>query len=126
MDDDVLMHIKSLTVISKFKCKSNFLPFEIEFDIDDYEFQLGRKRDEIYKQRLANDLNIPSSLIQVSSELSYDKLLEHDFCCMMRSHSLSHVDCELVKVFFTSNEDMHDCCDTSDQIHFHESIYDSF
>ncbi|OIT34539.1 hypothetical protein A4A49_61880, partial [Nicotiana attenuata] len=48
VDDDILMHIKSLTVIYKFKCKHNLLPFEIEYDIDDYMFELGGKRHEIY------------------------------------------------------------------------------
>ncbi|OIT18876.1 hypothetical protein A4A49_59306, partial [Nicotiana attenuata] len=52
VDDDILMHIKSLTVISKFKCKSNLLPFEIEYDIDNYAFQLGGMRHEIYEKRL--------------------------------------------------------------------------
>ncbi|OIT32113.1 hypothetical protein A4A49_58790, partial [Nicotiana attenuata] len=52
VDDDILMHIKSLTVISKFKCKRNLLPFEIKYDIDDYEFQLGRRRHETYEKRL--------------------------------------------------------------------------
>ncbi|OIT40728.1 hypothetical protein A4A49_63614, partial [Nicotiana attenuata] len=52
VDDDILMHIKSLTIISKFKCKSNLLPFEIAYDIDDYAFQLGGKRHEIYEKRL--------------------------------------------------------------------------
>ncbi|XP_070003556.1 uncharacterized protein [Nicotiana sylvestris] len=75
-DDDILMHIKSLTVISKFKCKSNLLPFEIEYDIDDYAFQLGGKRHEIYQKRLYNELNIHYSLIQVPNEFSCDKLLE--------------------------------------------------
>ncbi|OIT21225.1 hypothetical protein A4A49_62205, partial [Nicotiana attenuata] len=41
VDDDILMHIKSLTVISKFKYQSNLLPFEIEYDLDDYIFQRG-------------------------------------------------------------------------------------
>jgi len=50
VDDDILMHIKSLTVISKLKCKSNLLPFEIEYDIDDYAFQLGGKMHEIYEE----------------------------------------------------------------------------
>ncbi|OIT34046.1 hypothetical protein A4A49_57215, partial [Nicotiana attenuata] len=52
VDDDILMHIKSLTPISKFKCKSNLLPFEIEYDIDDYMFEFGGKRHEIYEKRL--------------------------------------------------------------------------
>ncbi|OIT35108.1 hypothetical protein A4A49_57829, partial [Nicotiana attenuata] len=52
VDDDILMHIKSLTVISKFKCKSNLLPFKIEYDIDDYMFELGGKRHGIYEKRL--------------------------------------------------------------------------
>ncbi|OIT34977.1 hypothetical protein A4A49_64237, partial [Nicotiana attenuata] len=52
VDDDILMHTKSLTVIPKFKCKSNLLPFEIEYDIDDYMFELGGKRHEIYEKRL--------------------------------------------------------------------------
>ncbi|OIT30522.1 hypothetical protein A4A49_63411, partial [Nicotiana attenuata] len=52
VDDDILMHNKSLTVISKFKCKRNLLPFEIKYDIDDYEFQLGRRRHETYEKRL--------------------------------------------------------------------------
>ncbi|OIT29789.1 hypothetical protein A4A49_57172, partial [Nicotiana attenuata] len=52
VDDDILMHIKSVTVISKFKCKRNLLPFEIKYDIDDYEFQLGRRRHETYEKSL--------------------------------------------------------------------------
>ncbi|XP_070037858.1 uncharacterized protein [Nicotiana tomentosiformis] len=118
-DDDILMHIKSLTVRSKLKCKSNLLPFEIVYDIDDYVFQLGGKRHEIYEKKLVNELNISSSLIQVTNEFSCDKLLECDFCCVMGSHSSSHVQCELVKVFVTSKDDMHDCCNTCDQILFH-------
>ncbi|OIT07984.1 hypothetical protein A4A49_63147, partial [Nicotiana attenuata] len=50
VDDDILMHIKSLTVISKFKCKSNLLPLEIEYDINNYVFRLGGKRHEIYEK----------------------------------------------------------------------------
>ncbi|XP_075108458.1 uncharacterized protein LOC142180359 [Nicotiana tabacum] len=119
VDDDILMHIKSLTVISKLKCKSNFLPFEIVYDIDDYVFQLGGKRHEIYEKKLVNELNISSSLIQVANEFSCDKLLECDFCCVMGSHSSSHVQCELIKVFVTSKDDMHDYCNTCDQILFH-------
>ncbi|XP_070054256.1 protein PXR1-like [Nicotiana tomentosiformis] len=56
---------------------------EIEYDIDDYAFQLGgkrheiyEKRHEIYEKRHANELNLISSLIQVSNEFSCDKLLE--------------------------------------------------
>ncbi|OIT40093.1 hypothetical protein A4A49_63549, partial [Nicotiana attenuata] len=52
VNDDILMHIKSLTVISKFKCKHNLLPFEIKYGIDNYEFQLGRRRHETYEKRL--------------------------------------------------------------------------
>ncbi|XP_070032370.1 uncharacterized protein [Nicotiana tomentosiformis] len=70
VDDDILMHIKSLTIISKFNRKSEFLPFEIEYDIDDYAFQLGEKRLESYEKMIANELNISSSLIQVSNEFS--------------------------------------------------------
>ena len=119
VDDDILMHIKSLTIISKLKCKSNLLPFEILYDIDDYVFKLGGKRHKIYEKRLVNELNISSSLIQVANEFSCDKLLECNFCCVMGSHSSSHVQCELVKVFVTSKDDMHDCCNTCDQILFH-------
>ncbi|OIT01234.1 hypothetical protein A4A49_59999, partial [Nicotiana attenuata] len=50
VDDDILMHIKLLTIISKFNCKHNLLPFEIKYDIDDYVFQLGGKRHEIYEK----------------------------------------------------------------------------
>nr|XP_033512195.1 uncharacterized protein LOC117276898 [Nicotiana tomentosiformis] len=99
VDDDILMHNKSLTVISKLKCKSNLLPFEIVYDIDHYVFQLGGKSHEIYEKRLVNELNISSSLIQVANGFSYDILLGCDFCCVMGRHSSSHVHCELVKVF---------------------------
>lgn len=44
----------------------------------------------------------------------------------MGSHSSSHIDCELVKVFATNKEDIHDYCNASDQILFLEPIYDSF
>nr|XP_016456066.1 PREDICTED: uncharacterized protein LOC107780058 [Nicotiana tabacum] len=118
-DDDILMHIKSLTIISKLMCKSNSLPFEIVYDIDDYLFQLGGKRHGISEKRLANELNISSYLIQVAKEFSCAKVLECDLCYVMGSHSSSHVHCKLVKVFVSSKEDMHDCCNTGDQILFH-------
>ncbi|XP_075080384.1 uncharacterized protein LOC142165895 [Nicotiana tabacum] len=76
-------------------------------------WMLGGKRHEIYEKRLGN-------------EFSCDKLLECEFCCVIGSHSSSHVDCEHVKVFDTSKEAMHDYCDVSDQMLFHELIYDSF
>ncbi|XP_075113216.1 uncharacterized protein LOC142182675 [Nicotiana tabacum] len=119
VDDDILMHIKSLTIISKLMCKSNSFPFEIVYDIDDYLFQLGGKRHEISEKRLANELNISSYLIQVANEFSCAKVLECDLCYVMGSHSSSHVHCKLVKVFVSSKEDMHDCCNTGDQILFH-------
>ncbi|OIS95628.1 hypothetical protein A4A49_58687, partial [Nicotiana attenuata] len=52
VDDDILIHIKSLTVISKFKYKSNLLPFEIEYDLDDFIIQRGGKRLEFYEKSL--------------------------------------------------------------------------
>ena len=66
------------------------------YDIDDYVFQLGRKRHVFYEKSLVNELNISSSLIEVANEFSRNKLLECDFCYGMGSHSLSHVHCELV------------------------------
>ncbi|OIT38984.1 hypothetical protein A4A49_66059, partial [Nicotiana attenuata] len=52
VDDDISIHIKSLTVIYKLKCKSDLLPFEIMYDIDDYVIQLYGKRHAIYEKRL--------------------------------------------------------------------------
>ncbi|XP_070012346.1 uncharacterized protein [Nicotiana sylvestris] len=84
---------------------------------DDYLFQLGGKRHGISVKRLANELNISSYLIQVANEFSCAK--ECDLCYVMGSHSSSHVHCKIVKVFVSSKEDMHDCCNTGDQILFH-------
>lgn len=119
------MHVKSLTITSKFKYKSNLSPFEIADDITNYVFQLGGKKNEIFEKKLAHELNDSYSLIQVSNEFLYDNMLEHYSCCVMGIYSSSHVDCELVKIFATSEEEMHECCDTVDQILFHQLIYDS-
>lgn len=62
-DDNILMLIKSLIIISKFKCKSKLFSFEIEYDKGDYVFQLCEKRYGIYEKRLKNELIIVTSLI---------------------------------------------------------------
>nr|XP_009779183.1 PREDICTED: uncharacterized protein LOC104228417 [Nicotiana sylvestris] len=104
VDDDILMHIKSLTIISKLMCKSNSLPFEIVYDIDDYLFQLGGKRHGISEKRLANELNISSYLIQVANEFSCAKVLECDLCYVMGSHSSSHAHCRNSRANFLQEE----------------------
>ncbi|KAK4363281.1 hypothetical protein RND71_018522 [Anisodus tanguticus] len=81
-------------------------------------------RRDVCGRKFANELDDSSSFILVTNEFSCDNLLEYDSFAVIRHDSSSLGDCELKKVFATSDEEIHAYYGTSDQIIFVEHIHD--
>lgn len=105
-EDDILLHIKQSTAISKSKGRSNFVLFKIEHDIVDCVLQPVKESVLFVTGCLHTSLIF--LLLLFKCPVSFRVITYWNVILMeRRCNSPKLVNCRLIKVFDTSDEEIH-------------------